>query len=505
MLKYEVFFLLLDSFDVDMLQDADLPLDSSQFQSHESSTHILSSSLENLTKEGDHMFHEECERITLGEFQKHTAELEEENFEMELVSQPKYSSISLDGSFAECLSPVPWKIDLQVWTSDNRFSLKGNYFLQNSFLADGRSSIPVEDDLLNSQPGNEYFQIEPGVSSGLSGSASLLDKDEFINELEVSKDIKRPPCQSCFSQGSPPFGGLLFSSGEERCESSTGCFKYKRKRVCYDKRIDILEADFSNQSFDSFSSTSWQDEASCSQHLPRLMTARNITTGFDLTKEPNILSDSIEPLGNSVSDYKALNSIWCSKISDPFPQGASWDDGQFTYKNALEGNSILGEGTRYGQLAGTEENYKFDYDSKLRRSNQEKCTAASSGLRFEYGDNSSKDHCKYLQEHDPCNNFSREHSNVPFDKADWLCSVLSSKEYDNPETQRYKFRNRNFEPNPIHKERSRRSHSAPPFHRHKRRYTSLNCCSVEAGKPNAHTLHCAENSLGGGHGMYMSF
>ncbi|KAH9710584.1 DNA mismatch repair protein MLH3 [Citrus sinensis] len=487
-------------------------IESSRFQYHQSSPHLYSSPLENLSKEGDHLFREECERITFGEFEKHTPELKEENSKRELVSQPKYSSKLLDCSFAECLSPVLRKIDLHGWTSGNRFSLKGSYFLETCFLADGRSSIPVEGDLLNSQRGYEYLQIEPGVSNGASGTASPLDKDEFSNEFEVSKDIKKPLRLSCFSQGSPPLGGPLFSGGEERCESSTGCFKYKRKRkrVCYDKRMDILEADFSNQSFDSFSRTPLQDEASCSQHLPRLSTAGDITAGFDLmsraslnlfpshaepfTKETNFLSDSIEPVGNSVSDYKALNSVWCSKISDPFPQGASWNDGHFIYNNALEGHSILGEGTSCGQLADTEENYKFDYDSKLRRSNQEKCTTARSGLRFEYYDNSSEDFCKYLQEHDPCNKFSREHSDVPFDKTDWLCSVLSSIEYDNPETQRYKFRNHNCEPNPIHKELSRRSHSAPPFHRHKRRYISLNCCSVEAGKSNAHTLHCAKNS-----------
>lgn len=498
-------------------------IESSRFQYHQSSPHLYSSPLENLSKEGDHLFREECERIIFGEFEKHTPELEEENSKRELVSQPKYSSKLLDCPFAECLSPVLRKIDLHGWTSGNRFSLKGSYFLETCFLADGRSSIPVEGDLLNSQRGYEYLQIEPGVSNGASGTASPLDKDEFSNEFEVSKDIKKPLHQSCFSQGSPPLGGALFSGGEERCESSTGCFKYKRKRkrVCYDKRMDILEADFSNQSFDSFSRTPLQDEASCSQHLPRLTTAGDITAGFDLmsraslnlfpshaepfTKETNFLSDSIEPVGNSVSDYKALNSVWCSKISDPFPQGASWNDGHFIYNNALEGNSILGEGTSRGQLADTEENYKFDYDSKLRRSNQEKCTTARSGLRFEYYDNSSEDFCKYLQEHDPCNKFSREHSDVPFDKTDWLCSVLSSIEYDNPETQRYKFRNHNCEPNPIHKELSRRSHSAPPFHRHKRRYISLNCCSVEAGKSNAHTLHCAKNSPGGGHGMYLPF
>ncbi|KAH9662328.1 DNA mismatch repair protein MLH3 [Citrus sinensis] len=458
-------------------------IESSRFQYHQSSPHLYSSPLENLSKEGDHLFREECERIIFGEFEKHTPELEEENSKRELVSQPKYSSKLLDCPFAECLSPVLRKIDLHGWTSGNRFSLKGSYFLETCFLADGRSSIPVEGDLLNSQRGYEYLQIEPGVSNGASGTASPLDKDEFSNEFEVSKDIKKPLHQSCFSQGSPPLGGALFSGGEERCESSTGCFKYKRKRkrVCYDKRMDILEADFSNQSFDSFSRTPLQDEASCSQHLPRLTTAGDITAGFDLmsraslnlfpshaepfTKETNFLSDSIEPVGNSISDYKALNSVWCSKISDPFPQGASWNDGHFIYNNALEGNSILGEGTSRGQLADTEENYKFDYDSKLRRSNQEKCTTARSGLRFDYYESSSEDFCKYLQEHDPCNKFSREHSDVPFDKTDWLCSVSSSIEYDNPETQRYK-----------------------------RRYISLNCCSVEAGKSNAHTLHCAKNS-----------
>lgn len=505
-----LFSLLLDLFDADMSEDAVWELESSRFQNHQASLHLPSSPFKDLTEEDNDLFTEEHKKITFREFHKYTAEHEEENNEMEFFCQPDYSFRSLEGSVAECLPVVSQKVDHDPRTADNKFSSTDTYFLDNSFSAAGGSSIHVDGNLINSQQGKECLKVESDLSNELSESALSFDRDKFSNELEVSKDITNPFQQSCSLEGYWPFGGPSFVA-EERHASSIGSFKHKRKQICWDERTDFVEADVSNQNFDLFSKSRWQSAASCSQQLPRLMMERDVPTGFDLlsraslnlfpsyveplTGKTNFLSNSFKPGGNSGSDH-CSNSEWCSKISDPFPQASSWDDGHFTNKIAPEGNSRL-EAANYRPSADAKEKCKYSYDFTLRSPNQGKCTPASTGSDFNEYDHSNKDFYKFLQDCNLPDKCSLEHCDRLTDETQWLCSVSCSKNFGESERQRDQSRYQICEPNPIPKERSRRSHSAPPFHRHKRKYISLNHCSrVQCGKLGARTFNYAESSPG---------
>ncbi|KAJ4714043.1 DNA mismatch repair protein MLH3 [Melia azedarach] len=448
--------ILPDLFDADMSEDAVWELESSRFQNHQASLHLPSSPFKDLTEEDNDLFTEEHKKITFREFHKYTAEHEEENNEMEFFCQPDYSFRSLEGSVAECLPVVSQKVDHDPRTADNKFSSTDTYFLDNSFSAAGGSSIHVDGNLINSQQGKECLKVESDLSNELSESALSFDRDKFSNELEVSKDITNPFQQSCSLEGYWPFGGPSFVA-EERHASSIGSFKHKRKQICWDERTDFVEADVSNQNFDLFSKSRWQSAASCSQQLPRLMMERDVPT-------------------------------------DPFPQASSWDDGHFTNKIAPEGNSRL-EAANYRPSADAKEKCKYSYDFTLRSPNQGKCTPASTGSDFNEYDHSNKDFYKFLQDCNLPDKCSLEHCDRLTDETQWLCSVSCSKNFGESERQRDQSRYQICEPNPIPKERSRRSHSAPPFHRHKRKYISLNHCSrVQCGKLGARTFNYAESS-----------
>ncbi|KAJ0097652.1 hypothetical protein Patl1_29279 [Pistacia atlantica] len=534
--------------------DAEFALETSRFPIDQASFR-LPSSLEKLTKNNSHLYHGERERTTFREFQIDTAELDEKNTEMEFVCQSDYSFRSSDGSFTEwltsvpqrevqidtaeleekntemesfcqtdysfqssdslfarCLTTVPQNIDQHPWTADIYSSSKEDYLLDNSFAASGKSNTCVEDELMSFKFGKEYVKIEPVVSSGLSENALNFHRDEFSHELETNMNIKKPYLSSCSSGKGLPFGGASFA-GVEEFECLIDRFKYKRRRILSDERDDILEVDASDQGSDLYSKSLWQDEASCAQHVPKVMSKGDIPTSFDLlsrvspktfpsygesfTEETSLLSDSNTRLGKSVSGHQSLNSEWCNRISDPFYQAASWDVGHFDNKNGLEGSSRLGKGANYGQLDDTLENCNFGYDIRLKSTNQENCTSihTSTALDFKDYHQSSEYFFKLLQEQNLPNRFSPEHSDMLVDKTDWLRPVSYGQDFSKNENLRRQFRYDNRKPNPISKERSRRSHSAPPFHRHKRRFISLSHCSkMQAGESNINTFHCALTS-----------
>ncbi|KAJ0041276.1 hypothetical protein Pint_28721 [Pistacia integerrima] len=374
-----------------------------------------------------------------------------------------------------CLTTVPQNTDQHPWTADIYSSSKEDYLLDNSFSASGRSNTCVEDELMSFQFGKEYVKIEPvGKACHLVGLCSL-DVEEF--ECLIDR------------------------------------FKYKRRRILSDERDAILEVDASDQGSDLYSRSLWQDEASCAQHVPKVMSKGDIPTSFDLlsrvspktfpsygesfTEETSLLSGSNTPLGKSGSGHRSLNSEWCNRISDPFYQAASWDVGHFDNKNGLEGSSRLNKGANYGQLDDTLENCNFGYDIRLKSTNQENCTSirTSTALDFKDYHQSSEYFFKLLQEQNFPNRFSPEHSDMLVDETDWLRPVSYGQDFTKNENLRHQFRYDNRKPNPISKERSRRSRSAPPFHRHKRRFISLSHCSkMQAVESNINTFHCAQTS-----------
>ncbi|KAK2657642.1 hypothetical protein Ddye_010694 [Dipteronia dyeriana] len=477
-----------------------------RFRNHQASVHLSSddsstwhratSPSEELARKDDSLFLGECERNSF-------------------CGQADYSFQPLSGSVAECSHSVPRKIDNDLWKSGNNLSSKDGYFFKNR-LSDAGRSICVERDFSSSQLGKHYLEIEPGIRNEPSGSALSFDADDFSNELELGKDIKQPFLQSCSSRGSLPFDGTLFA-GEEGFESPTDSLNNKRKRTYVDERVNILDVDDNNQSFDFFPRSLWQDEVSYSRHFPRFMEKGDRSTGFDhlsrdspksfpsyaepLTEKTSFLSDSDAPVN---SDPQLFNSEWCSLTSDPLLRVASRGVGHYTNENALEGSFRLGEEPNYGQLADGEENSKFSYDITLKNTIQDNCTLSCSdtGLDFEDYNDFSKDFCKIHWEDNLSKKVTPKYFDSLIDETDQLCTVLcgnNNASISKFESQRDPFRFQNCEKVPIPKERLRRSHSAPPFRRQKIRFVSLNHCSaIPDGKPNVHTLQNSPTSLEAG-------
>ncbi|GAV83033.1 MutL_C domain-containing protein/HATPase_c_3 domain-containing protein [Cephalotus follicularis] len=471
-----------DLFDADLHEDFKFTINSWKTPSHQDCIHLPSAPKKLLTKEADHWFLSEHERIAFPEFHKNTAEL----------------------------TRNPW--------TDNNFLLAESSLLESRSTSAEKNNNHLESKLSSLQWGYKSLNVEAGVSKGFAGIALSFDCHEFSNGLEVGKDIRKPFLQSCSSRESLPFDGPE-SAAEEGFALSSDGMRTKRKRLCPNERVDIFETDVDIQYIDLISRTMWQEEASSIMGFPKFVTNNDMLTGSDLTSRASVnsfisnrepfaeedafLSDSAGQVGNSGSNHQFLHSGWCSVSSDPL----SWDVESFTKNDALEDSSRLGKRATYGHFSEIEEKgHSFSYDIMSRKSNRENYTSSCTSTVLDYRDytDSIKYFCKINRGNNIHSKFSPEHSDRVIEDTLCLCSDLYGADCTNinKHESRRDQQFRHYFP----KERSTRSHSAPPFYKWRRRFISLNHYSVlKAGNSDPHTISDTFPSPGVIPDMYFPF
>lgn len=496
--------LLLDLFDSRLLENAEFQLETLRFRNGYASF-PPSLALEKHIREDNHFSDEGFQRITFPEFQVDNVEFAKKTSEMGIVCQGSYSFHSPDGSFAECLPILPRKI--HPWTSED------NCFLRNKpSAAENLDNWDV--DFLSSHSGKEHHQIEPGLMKRQFGVTSSFVPDDFSTELELSKDIKEPYLRSCL-QRSLQHAGTGFAA-EEGLISPVDSFKKKKKRVSWDERVEILD-DISKGNFGLSPRALFTGKVPCVQGLSRNEMSKNMFSGFDLLlrASPKTFSSCAEPLkeescfvtdpttllGNSGSGHQSLNYEWCS-VSDPFVEAKSWNDGD-PNNDAMEGSSGWGEEIDCRLLEDSEENCKLGVDVGLQR-----CTTSSINTRLDFDDQNyiGNGIYKFRPEFNRPKNLSPEHPNGLIDRTDtdWLCPVpYGNASMSKHELQSDQFRHQNCEQISFPNERSKRSQSAPPFHRFKRKFVSLHHSTrMQAAEQNDCHFQNLCTSQGGGSVVY---
>ncbi|GKV30207.1 hypothetical protein SLEP1_g39048 [Rubroshorea leprosula] len=425
------------------------------------------------------------DKIQLEEFHKNAEQFREQ--------MAGYSFQSCDSSLAKCPDSVSQKSDDHISTPHYNF-LSTDVYLGNRIDASERSNRHAKSNSLSSKLDYDSFKFENDVTNELAGFYH-----ELSNESLFRKDIRKPFLQSCSSRESPPFDGTFFER-ENGIESPINSFTTKRKLVCPSEGFNILEVNVTDQRFDYLSRNMWHDSASYAkmdivhEDNDKIPSDFNILTrtsvkpfllyGDTSSEEYGFLSDSDIQVENTGSRFQSLRSEWCSVTSDPFEH--------FPTK-AFEGSLRSGERDYCWHSFDIEEKkFQFTNDLMSRSSSKGNCTFSSknTGLEFkEYAD-SGRDCCRSFQEYNLGDKFSLGYSDVPVEEEDWFCSDLHGKDYNKDwfcsdlcgkdyksineyESQRDQFGHQDSERNPVPRGRSR-SNSAPPFHRHKSRFISLN-------------------------------
>ncbi|XP_022741001.1 DNA mismatch repair protein MLH3 [Durio zibethinus] len=442
------------------------------------------------------------EDIPFEESHENNAQFEDPQNDTEFVHWTDYSFQSWDNSVAKGTSLVNQRSDCHLWTSDNNF-LAENYFYENRFTASGRSNCHVNDNSISSKLGNASLKVESGVTNGTARGVFPFDYHEHCNDSQFGKNVSKPFMQSCCSQRNWSLDRELVEI-DAGIESPNDSFKTKKTQVCSNERFNALDIDFSDRIFDHLTRTMWQDGESCGQFYPKLVRKCGIprdwdvltrasaklflSSGSDLSvEEIDLPSDLVTVAENSGSDHQSLSTEWWSGTSNPFEE--------FGYKSATEGSFRSEERAQFGHFSdGEDKDYQFCFDLISRSSNQEKCICdcPNKGLEVDYT-KSYRDFRKFLRQYNLNHKFSPEHSNVVIEERDRLCPYSSINEH---KRQRDWFQYQDFGQNPIPKERSRRSQSAPPFYSHKRRFISLHQCLLTAsGESTSNEVHGLCTSL----------
>ncbi|XP_038722364.1 DNA mismatch repair protein MLH3 isoform X2 [Tripterygium wilfordii] len=481
------------------VENSEFTLKKCGVQNHQTSLYIPSSPLEMQIKDKNWSLSENHDKLHIWQYHKY-AELEQQT-DMEFVDQIDYSFQLCGDSLAECAAAVVPKSENHLLTSDDDLFLNNSYFMKNRYAASKKFKKYGDGDLFMSRMQNEFRNADPSLIRETEACASPYESGEFIKKN--TDNYKMPFMQSCTSLGNLLHDKVLFANVGGFKNSIDG-FRTKRKRVCSDDALNILEVDSIDQSYDFFPRSPWLDEASTAMQLPQLKIDDDYSGDVDLLSRASVksLPSYIKPFsnvrglaanvvaqtGSSSSRHQFADSGWHSVSSDIF-QPMPLDFGQYANKSALKISGRSGEEDNCWNYTDFEQiGCQFDCEAILKSSTMENCSSISRGTGLDF------DNTHFRK--DLCDKFSPPHSDLSLDETS-LCLNTCPRDYARIEkygTQRMGFKYEDLTTGHFPKKRARRSHSAPPFCRNKKKVISLNQYT-RMKEPNAHTfcdLHTSE-------------
>ncbi|XP_048431401.1 DNA mismatch repair protein MLH3 isoform X2 [Pyrus x bretschneideri] len=414
---------------------------------------------------------------------------------IEFSPHTDYSLQSRDDCLDKCKLTTRQK-ENHPWMSDIKHFSDEDYILENRSAAAERSSN-VEDNIFSSEWKDEPFKVDPSVGIGSASSRVSYDQHEFDSDVEFTQNLIQPFLKSCSSKESFLYERDLCADNGIRYQSDG--FRNKRRRGGSYNSVEIPEID-SSKSFDFL----WPEEESSARPLTKVLTKFDLSTEFDSPSRAFIKSlphygeqfyeeSSVMNVENIGSCHRTLNNDWCSLISNSVSQNTYLDHEPVSDINAVEGHyRSVKRSTNRHFVDSEEKDRAFGYGIISRRSSREHCTTHTDH-ELDFSDYSSSG--KFFQPHNLDGEFSPECPDILADETGW--SSLYARGKDNMDIELYKtqkdqFRDQDCLQNQSSIGRSKRSHSAPPFYRSKRRYSTLSHpLTTIAGKPDAQTFHDA--------------
>ncbi|KAI8017918.1 DNA mismatch repair protein MLH3 [Camellia lanceoleosa] len=488
---------------------------------HRASFGLPSPQLEMPTEESDHMFHWKDNRFSCQDASEHQIRLGS-------LYQTDYSFQSCDGLLAPSRVTVNQKSATYLQATDHNIFSSEDHFLGNKFFGEKRSSEHT-DYILGSRLEDAHFNVDASISNGFNGSALSPDCFEIGDDVDkISEDLK-PFLHNCSCRRSLPVDGASPASSEGFDFRING-FGAKRKSLEPNDWVCVGEIDDNNQRFDFLPGTLWQDEAARAWSSPGPMSKCDVLTGLDFLSRDSIESsaiggeclagendlppDSIARVGEFFSSRQSLKSEWSSVMSDPLFRTKSQNVDNFFDENALERRIKYDNSSRYDYLAERvvkDRGFYFD-DSLRKNSSQEDFSTSFANMcsGFESCVRSKEDNCRFIQQHNLDDVLFSKCPDIFIDETEWLCldshgkynancsavtsHHISSAIYDVVDEglkDPIIYQQEGY----VCKRRPKRSHSAPPFYRGKKKFFTLNThLAMEAKKLKAQAINNAPTS-----------
>ncbi|KAF6154355.1 hypothetical protein GIB67_026811 [Kingdonia uniflora] len=345
----------------------------------------------------------------------------------------------------------------------------------------------------------EFLGIDANVNEGSTRSLrprSLFgSKDKTPYCSVFTKSLKKPFLRSCSSLGNvtPEKSMLLSRQGFEIRKDDC---RTKRRRLDHYDVINVLDADDNNCSSNFSRESSLQGEFAISSPPSSIMKTSHKTRYLDVSsrgflkedlcdrlfEEPNLLDVSLTHARkrgfkwHSPSPHSLFGTV--AGNLEPFRYGASEDyvmsrrSGSGSVKDFVDREAkeeILGCDTIETPYIGDESPDLNCKDSELDYKYR------STPNRFSYRSPSHEPQSNdiFIQKIFSTKNLA--------DEIDWLC-LDSSPCYRKDHGSRDELNFENHRQYHVQKERLRRSHSAPPFYKEKRKFSTVSNCLIATSK-----------------------
>ncbi|XP_020216008.1 DNA mismatch repair protein MLH3 isoform X2 [Cajanus cajan] len=378
----------------------------------------------------------------------------------DFLFQTGYSGNLLDGSYAKCMSTVMRKHNSLMLYDNNSLLERDNFFdAEIPTVESFYDNVPFEAP--SSSHGRKFHKVEADVVNESFEDDLLNNCNGYSYDVKISGDLQKPFLKRCSTLGSILHEKALLVNDEH--ELQTDSF-WSKQNIGEDYRCgkDLYAHPYPEV-------TKKLKMSKDSGFLLRVLAEENCL--------PPDSCGSAAQIGSTGSDDQLLNFEWYPVYQKPSSQASA--SGVY---HTTDIKDDLGQVSRYyKRIHGTkrfgdrEDKCNFNYNMS-RNTNQHHCSSsfANSGLNFDIAGDCGEIFNRLVDWPDFSDIHSTKWSDISKEEADWLLPGSCVKSCQRPNKNKGKrdqFRNPALEEN---LERSRRSFSAPPFHRSKRRFFSLN-------------------------------
>ncbi|KAL2988403.1 hypothetical protein AAZX31_11G084800 [Glycine max] len=366
----------------------------------------------------------------------------------DFLLQTGYSGNLLDGSYAKCTSTVMRKHNSLLMHNSNSL-LEGDNFFDGEIPAVESFNIDVPFDAPSSSHGRRFHKVEADVINESFEDDLLYNScSGYGYDVKINEDLQQPFLKRCSTLGSILHEKALFVNDEY--ELQTDSFWSKQN----------AEEDYRSGK-DLYAHP-------CPEVTKKLKMSKDSDFLVTALSEENCLPPdlcySALQIGSSGSDDQLLNFEWHPDYQKPSSQASALG---FCHTTDIE-DDLGGISRYYKRIHHTkhfddrETGCKFSYNMS---------SFANIGFNFDVAGDCGETFNRLVD----CGDIhSSKRSDILNKEPDWLLSKSCIKSCKRPNKNKGKsdrFRNSTLEEN---LERSRRSFSAPPFHRSKRKFFSLN-------------------------------
>ncbi|MED6122852.1 hypothetical protein PIB30_043782 [Stylosanthes scabra] len=422
--------------------------DKSKFGSHtcKTSQELPISSLGQLTEDEYHQSDREDVRTSLGYLCPGTEIFREKQNKRDLSCQALFSETLVDDSYARCMSTVGKRRRLLMYDKNDQ-SL-GDYFSDDNVPGAEILFGNVPSDEPSSSQGRKFHAVGADMINETFEDDLLKDSHGFCNKIDVNEDFQKPFLKSCSIKGSLLQEKAFFVNDEHELQTDG----FWRKTTGEDN--DSLK-DFGAQH--------------CSKVVRRLNLSRDSDFFFRAVDEdlPYSYYSAAQTM-NSGSVDQLFTSEWHSVFQEPSSLASAWG-----VDRAADINDL---GLRRTILTDEEENEPdlvYDISRNSKQSGFEFTGAIDLDMIFDAKFDWPDCGHKYS---------SKKRPDVFYEESECLfpdTRVGKCKRHDKNKGKMDHLRHPSWDNK---NERYKRSSSAPPFHRRKRRFVSLNQSSEMIAK-----------------------